>query len=109
MHGTVDVTHPHTNNRSNSMSKRSYLISGASRGIRLALAHRLQRSGRSRANSPLGSVNEAPMLSIVPMARFGRPDEIAVAIAFPLSEDAIEITGQTLQPDGGASIVRRAA
>ena len=38
------------------------------------------------------------------MNRFGKPDEIAAAIAFLLSDDAAYITGQTLFVDGGASI-----
>jgi NAD(P)-dependent dehydrogenase (short-subunit alcohol dehydrogenase family) len=38
------------------------------------------------------------------MNRFGKPEELAAAIAFFLSEDAGFITGQTLYVDGGASI-----
>lgn len=57
-----------------------------------------------RANNPVGSEGEARYLSGVPMGRFGKPDEVAAAIEFLLSDDAAFITGQTLHVDGGASI-----
>jgi NAD(P)-dependent dehydrogenase (short-subunit alcohol dehydrogenase family) len=38
------------------------------------------------------------------MGRFGRPEEIAAAIAFLMSDGAAFMTGQTLYVDGGASI-----
>lgn len=57
-----------------------------------------------RANNPPGSVGEERYLKGVPMKRFGKPDEIAAAIAFLMSEDAAFMTGQTLYVDGGASI-----
>lgn len=57
-----------------------------------------------RANNQPGSEGEGRYLSAVPMRRFGRPEEIAAAIAFLLSDDAAFITGQTLHVDGGASI-----
>jgi len=59
-----------------------------------------------RANNAPGSEGEARYLSGVPMRRFGRPEEIAAAIAFLLSDEAAFITGQTLHVDGGASIGR---
>jgi NAD(P)-dependent dehydrogenase (short-subunit alcohol dehydrogenase family) len=42
------------------------------------------------------------------MGRFGKPDEIASAIAFLLSVDSAFITGQRLHVDGGASIGKAA-
>ena len=41
---------------------------------------------------------------LVPMKRFGKPEELAASGAFLLSEDAGFITGQTLFVDGGASV-----
>jgi NAD(P)-dependent dehydrogenase (short-subunit alcohol dehydrogenase family) len=57
-----------------------------------------------RANNPPGSEGELRYLSGVPMGRLGKPEEIAAAIAFLLSDDAGFITGQTLFVDGGASV-----
>jgi 3-oxoacyl-[acyl-carrier protein] reductase len=43
----------------------------------------------------------AAMLTGVPLARPGKPEEIAAAIAFLASEEAGYITGQTLRVNGG--------
>jgi NAD(P)-dependent dehydrogenase (short-subunit alcohol dehydrogenase family) len=61
-----------------------------------------------RRNAPVGSEGEARFLSMIPMRRLGKPEEIAAAIAFLLSEDAGFITGQTLFVDGGGSIGKAA-
>lgn len=57
-----------------------------------------------RKFNPPGSAGEAQYRSAIPMKRLGKPDEIAAAIFFLLSDDAAFITGQTLFVDGGESI-----
>jgi NAD(P)-dependent dehydrogenase (short-subunit alcohol dehydrogenase family) len=61
-----------------------------------------------RQNTPVGSEAEQRFLSLVPMKRFGKPEELAAAVAFLLSEEAGFITGQTLFVDGGASVGKAA-
>ncbi|PZF82345.1 3-oxoacyl-ACP reductase FabG [Jiangella anatolica] len=46
----------------------------------------------------------AELAAVVPMGRFGRPDEMAAAVSFLASEEAGYITGITLPVDGGASM-----
>jgi len=43
----------------------------------------------------------AAYLNQIPAGRFGRPDEVAAAIAFLVSDEAAYINGQTLTIDGG--------
>ncbi|MHA6251329.1 3-oxoacyl-[acyl-carrier-protein] reductase [Oceanobacillus sp. CAU 1775] len=41
------------------------------------------------------------MLNMIPLARFGEPEDVAKVVRFLASEDANYITGQTLHIDGG--------
>jgi NAD(P)-dependent dehydrogenase (short-subunit alcohol dehydrogenase family) len=43
-------------------------------------------------------------LGIIPMRRYGKPEEIAAAMAFLASDDAGYITGQVLRVNGGMSM-----
>ena len=59
------------------------------------------------ATEMLGEIDEAGLeaaLRLVPMKRYGKPQEIAAAMAFLASDDAAYITGQTLRVNGGMSM-----
>jgi NAD(P)-dependent dehydrogenase (short-subunit alcohol dehydrogenase family) len=59
------------------------------------------------ATEMLGEIDAAGLeeaLRLVPMRRYGKPGEIAAAMAFLASDDAAYITGQTLRVNGGMSM-----
>lgn len=59
------------------------------------------------ATEMLGEIDAAGLkaaLRLVPMGRYGKPEEIASAMAFLASDDAAYITGQTLRVNGGLSM-----
>jgi len=71
----------------------------ASRGITVnAVAPGFIQSDMT-ANLPENVQQE--YLKQIPVGRFGKPEEVAVAVAFLASEDAAYINGQTLCVDGG--------
>ncbi|MFZ2493923.1 MAG: SDR family oxidoreductase, partial [Thermoanaerobaculia bacterium] len=87
---------------------------GAVVAMTRSLAREIARSGL-RANCVAPGLVETDMIAgmdpdtkremirQIPMRRILRPEEIAAAVAFLLSEDASGITGQVLTIDGGAS------
>jgi 3-oxoacyl-[acyl-carrier protein] reductase len=59
------------------------------------------------ATEMLGEIDAAGLeaaLGLVPMRRYGKPEEIAAAMAFLASDDAAYITGQILRVNGGMSM-----
>jgi len=48
--------------------------------------------------------NKDDLLKIIPLARFGKPEEVAKVVSFLLSDQAGYITGQVIKIDGGLVI-----
>ena len=83
-------------------------IEGFTRSLALELASRNITANaiapgfiETDMTSDLDEGQTKAILERVPLGRMGRPEEVAAAVRFLISEDAGYITGQTLQVNGG--------
>jgi NAD(P)-dependent dehydrogenase (short-subunit alcohol dehydrogenase family) len=86
---------------------RTAALEGAPRGIRVnaicpgPIEGRLMSAAGGGASQPPG---DDPFLRGVPLARYGRPEEVAETVAFLFSPAAGFISGATITIDGGLTV-----
>jgi 3-oxoacyl-[acyl-carrier protein] reductase len=84
---------------------RSWALELAARGVTVnCVAPGPIETEMFRANNPPDEPRSQALIASVPMHRLGRPDEVAAAVEYFLSDAARFTTGQTLFVCGGSSI-----
>jgi NAD(P)-dependent dehydrogenase (short-subunit alcohol dehydrogenase family) len=75
-------------------------------GIRVnAVAPGFMKTPMHDADVAKGTFDEASMLAVTPLGRFGRPEELADLVVFLSSESASYITGSCITIDGGLTTI----
>lgn len=84
---------------------RTLAVEWGRHGIRVnAVAPGYVNTEMVRSGLRTGALNEGSLLARTPLGRLAEPEDIARAIAFLLSEDAVFVHGTTLKVDGGLTI-----
>jgi NAD(P)-dependent dehydrogenase (short-subunit alcohol dehydrogenase family) len=77
-------------------------------GVRVnAIAPGITRTPMWAADVASGAIDEARLVSLVPMERMCTPAEIGKLATFLASDDTAYITGDTITIDGGATLIPR--